>query len=338
MKKILLASITFILSLALVACADKKTETKPTDTKPTETNTITNQKEKSYKRVGNDVYFGTYPQELVSDDEKIEELDSNTSDWTSYKYYAEKEVVDYMFYKDIDTNNDGKYDYRGVKFSQFRPYLISQPGLESYSYVDDNAYEKDKTYWFKYSPIKWNIVEENSDSIMVVSELLIDAQEIYNETTSSKFDHNDGNGYANNYDLSNIRKWLNDTFYNQAFTSVEKEDIKKTSVYTDATPSKYTSGPVEDNILLLNKIEASIYYKKDEERRAKGTDYAKVQGLHVDQSITANNGFSEWWVRTPSYNSDYSTITIGTDGTVNGNGIIVNNTAMGIRVVCYLSI
>lgn len=338
MKKIILAPLAFILSLSLFACSDKKTDTKPTDTKPTETNTETKptEKEKSYIRVGNDIYFGTYPQELVIDETRIEELNSNTSSWNSYKYYADNEVVEYMFYKDIDIDNDGKYDFRGVKFSQFRPYLINQPAIESMSYVDENGYEKDKTYWFRYSSIKWNVLEESDGNIKIASELLLDSQEIYHENNNGKFDHNDGNGYSNNYDLSNIRKWLNDNFYNLAFTEVEKENIIKGNIYTDATPSKYTSGPVEDNIFLLNKNEASAFYTSDEVRRAKGTDYAKIQGLHVNSSIV-NTGFSEWWVRTPSYNSDYNTITIGTDGTINGNGINDNNTAMGIRVACVIS-
>lgn len=351
MEKIILTSITCLLGLTLVACSNKTTtkktdnttkittknttNTKTTTKKTTTSNSTTKKKEKSYVIVGNDIYFGTYPQELVIDETRVEELDSDTSAWNSYKYYADNEVVEYMFYKDIDVDNDGKYDFRGVKFSQFRPYVINQPAIESMSYVDENGFEKDKTYWFRYSSIKWNILEEINGTIMVASELLLDSQEIYHENQNGKFDHNDGNGYSNNYDLSNIRKWLNDSFYNLAFTSIEKEDIKSENIYTDATPTKYSSGPVEDNVFLLNKNEASIYYKTDEERRAKGTDYAKIQGLHVNSSIV-NTGYSEWFVRTPSFTSDYSTITIYTDGTINGNGINVNNTAMGIRVALIL--
>jgi len=344
MKKILLSSIACILGLSLIGCSNKTTtkkttkESKTSNTKTTnKTTTTTNKKEKSYIRVGNDIYFGTYPQELVIDETRIEELDSNTSSWNSYKYYADSEVVEYMFYKDIDVDNDGKYDFRGVKFSQFRPYKINQPAIESMSYVDENGYEKDKTYWFRYSSIKWNVLEEADGNIMIASELLLDSQEIYYDTQNGKYDHNDGNGYSNNYDLSNIIKWLNDSFYNLAFNEAEKEDIKKENIYTDATPSKYTSGPVEYNMFLLSENEAKVFYASDEARKAKGTDYAKVQGLHVDYSITEKNGFSEWWVRTPSYNSDYSTITIDTDGTINGNGINDNNTAMGIRVACFIA-
>ncbi len=350
MKKIILTSISCLLGLTLVACSNKTTTKKTDNTTNAKTTTnkttktvvttkkatTTNKKEPSYIRVGDDIYFGVYPQELVIDETRIEELNSNTSSWNSYKYYADNELVEYMFYKDIDVDNDGKYDFRGVKFSQFRPYLIGQPAIESMSYVDENGYEKDKTYWFRYSSIKWNILEESGMEMLIASELLLDSQEIYHNTQSGKYDHNDGNGYSNNYDLSNIIKWLNDSFYNLAFTEVEKEYIKKENIYTDATPSKYTSGPVEYNMFLLSKNEANVFYASDEARRAKGTDYAKIQGLHVNSSIV-NTGYSEWWVRTPSYNSDYNTITIDTDGTINGNGINDNNTAMGIRVACVIS-
>ena len=76
-------------------------------------------------REDNKIYFGTYPQTLVDNDSLISELNTiagtlptstNSYNWTDYNYYIEESVESYMFYQDIDYDNDGYYDYRGVYF------------------------------------------------------------------------------------------------------------------------------------------------------------------------------------------------------------------------------
>ena len=39
--------------------------------------------------------------------------------WTSYRYYLYSNVADYMYYKDIDIDDNGTYDYRGVYFTNY---------------------------------------------------------------------------------------------------------------------------------------------------------------------------------------------------------------------------
>ena len=345
MKKVLLTSLSLLFGIALVACSGKKTTTKETEkittkivtTKNTTTanSTTESKKQKYYTKEGNNIYFGTYPQVLVSDSAKISELNANTSSWTSYNYYVDGSKVDYMYYKDIDTNNDGKNDYRGVYFTSYRPYLTSDVSAAGASYQDENGFEISEIYWFEYKPIKWDILREDSEDILVVADLLLDAQEYYHEVQNGLFDHNDGNGYANNYALSDIRKWLNDSFYNLAFNQNEVTNIKTRSVYNGTTPSKYSCDNTNDNVFLLSKDEAKTYINTDEARRAIGSDYAKIQGLKVNTSIV-NTGFSEWGTRTPSANSDYNTTIIYTDGSIDANGINVNNSSLGIRPAILL--
>ena len=334
MKKLLLTSLIALAGLALVACTDKTTNNNTTTKNNSTTKPVV---ERQYTKVGNSIYFGSYPQALVEDSSKISELNSDTSSWISYGYYAKDTKSDYMFYKDVDTDNDGKYDYRGVYFTNYRPYLISQESYASLTYQDENHYEVDTVYWFEYEPIKWNILREDSEDILVVAELLLDAQEIYHEANNGKFDHADGNGYSNNYELSNIRKWLNDNFYNTAFNGKEKADIKTRTISNYATPSKYACNETSDNVFLLSKDETKVtsYFANDEARQAKGTAYAMIQGLEVNTSIV-NTGYSSWWTRTPSANTDYNSTIIYTDGSVDANGKNVNNTSLGVRPAILL--
>ena len=341
MKKLLLTSLIALAGLALVACTDKTTKNTPSTTNNTTTETDTTTQptvERQYTREGNSIYFGSYPQTLVEDTAKIADLNADTSNWTSYGYYVEGSISDYMFYKDVDTDNDGDYDYRGVYFTGYRPYLTTQEAYAISTYQDENHYEENQVYWFEYNPIKWNILREDNEDILVVSELLLDAQEIYHEAKNDKFDRADGkNGYANNYELSNIRKWLNDNFYNTAFNAIEKADIKTRTISNYTTPSKYASNETSDNVFLLSKDETKVtsYFANDEARKAKGTEYAMIQGLEVNTSIV-NTGYSSWWTRTPSANSDYNSTIIYTDGSVDANGKNVNNTSLGVRPAILL--
>lgn len=86
--------------------------------------------------------------------------------------------------------------------------------------------------------------------------------------------------YANDYATSSIRKWLNEDFYNTAFTSAQKQNILPTTLDNKAYSadySKYDSVSTTDNIFLLSHSEAKSI---DEDTRwAEGTDYAKVQGF-----------------------------------------------------------
>jgi|GEM_PF-2842271 len=281
----------------------------------------------AYKREGNYIYFGTYPQTKVTDSTIISALNkeagklpnsSNTQKWTSYKYYIKgKNNTDFMWY--IDVENSGN-TYRGVYFTSYRPFWITESSSASNSYQDEYGYYTSTVYWFKYEPIKWRILNESNGEALIFSEMAIDSQEYYPSDSTSSFSHNGGTGYANNYELSNIRKWLNDTFYNTAFTSLQKALIIQTTVDNserstnpddNATQVKsgnngYACSNTQDYVFLLSVQEVttssygfdSDYNAFDTAREKKVTDYAKCQG--ADRSIGSSysgNGF--WWLRSP---------------------------------------
>ena len=119
--------------------------------------------------------------------------------------------------------------------------------------------------------------------------------------TDIKHEHNGGIGYSNNYELSNIRKFLNDNFYSTAFNELEKELIELTEVDNSASSTysssnEYACNNTFDKMFLLSYQEAVTYYSSDEEKKAQGSDYAKSQGLYV------YNGYSYYWHRSPNHN------------------------------------
>lgn len=205
-------------------------------------------------KYGDTYYFGAYPQISVTKTQTIDKLNSiagvphdSNLNWINYGYYESSKVKDAMYYIDIDIDNNGINDYRGVYLYNYRPSR-TQNDVDSTEMKnimqDDNGYELNTVYWFKYGVISWSLKNSTSNILELYSDVIIDSQD-YNHYydvsgDSIPYEHNGGTGYANSYPLSDIRKWLNTTFYNTAFSSQQKEIIKKVSVESkEGTTSDY---------------------------------------------------------------------------------------------------
>jgi hypothetical protein len=193
-----------------------------------------------------------------------------------------------MWYIDV---SDGGATYRGVYFTSFRP---SNPAVESNSkYQRDNGYNTNTVYWFKYEPVLWRILEENNGEALIVSQMIIDSQE---------YDYENGT-YDNNYAQSTVRKWLNETFYNTAFSSVQKQLILTTEIENTASENGETEN-ISDKIFLLTiedvKNKASGFTSSSA-RCKKTTEYARVQGAYAFKRTWGTeqsyNGNGNWWLR-----------------------------------------
>ncbi|MCR4897718.1 MAG: DUF6273 domain-containing protein [Acholeplasmatales bacterium] len=300
-----------------------------------------------YTRANNKIYFGSYPQTKVTDNTLISSLNERTGalptetqlgNWTDYNYFNATNVTSYMYYQDIDYDNDGDYDYRGVYFTKYRPSYYSYNAVTTSTsndnyYQDDNDYNLGVLYWFSFDPIEWNILAESEGKALIIANLLLDCQEYYPSNSDKKKEHNGGTGFSNNYALSDIRKWLNDNFYNTAFIALEKAIIAITEVDNSAettvsSSNKYACESTNDNIFLLSYSEANDYSTL--ERSASGTDYAKCQGLRVMSS-----GYSNWWTRSPSSSSAYSAYYITSPGDLASS---YNGYINGIRPVCWITL
>lgn len=309
---------------------------------PAETITITITT-RPYTRNNNVIYFGTYPQNRVTNENLINELNglsgslptSNmTYNWTDYNYYILSNVTSYMYYQDIDYDNDGTYDYRGVYFTQYRPYIFSN-GSTTYS---SNGYNTNTIYWFSYQPVRWKILSEENGKAFLIADLILDSQEFYPSDSSSAFSHNDGTGYANNYELSQIRKFLNEVFYNTAFNESLKSLIETTTVDNSATSSisDYACNNTEDKIFLLSYKEAKTYFISDVARETNPSEYARCQGCSV---------YGSWWLRSPDDYSASCAYYVQHDGNVSNASyygyrtyLDVGVTSCGIRPACWITL
>ena len=303
------------------------------------------EKNKSYEKVDNTIYFGSYPQTLVGDTKIIDDLNSkysklpskdNLNGWIDYNYYIVFNVESFMYYIDVDLDNDNNYDYRGVYFTKYRPNATGHPSDESHTSQLYNGYLINNVYWFKYEKIKWNILEENNGKVMIITDLLIDSHEYYYYISENETEHNGGVGRSNNYELSDIRKWLNEDFYSTSFNKYEKKIIEEvlidnSSSQTDSIDNNYASNNTLDNITLLSYQEVKKYYSNSDERKAIPTDYAKCQG------IQQKSEYSQWFLRSPSGESvGHSAFSVAEEGGIFSSH--VNDSYIGVRPVIWIKL
>ena len=271
---------------------------------------------KGTEATGTIINFGSYPQSKVTDSLTISALDSVTKNWKSYNYYSgtgdlydgNMEPNDYMKYADIVFNGN---KYRAVTFSEYRPNYTGNTSSLSNTYQDDNGYYTGNVYYFKYEPLKWRVLDASTG--LVICDSAIDSQPYNNYILDADgYYWGDSNKmhYASNWEYSSLRKWLNEDFYNTAFSKLQQDRIQKlTRENKSAYNSKYDSNPTSDKITLLSYwdvLNTSYGFSSssdayDTARQRKSTDYAQCQGCYTRSDSSSYSGNSLWWLRSPSY-------------------------------------
>ena len=304
---------------------------------------------------GDIIEFGSYPQSKVTNPRIISALDGFLTDdvWVSYDYYigtdteydGKMTASDYMKYADLELNGE---KYRAVRFSQYRPTVTSDVSSEATSVQDNNGYELNTTYFFKYEPLTWTVLDPEEGYVM--SNIAIDAQayENFSYYDPDSFDSASGpmvyNGkdckyLGNDWSKCSLREWLNKDFYNTAFTAEEKAQIGKTYLdNTNTFSSKYDCAGTFDKIFTISFYDAinSDYgfdeggSRSDFARIKPATDYAMCQGAEV-VSYTGGN-IPYWWLRTTGFYGAFA-FGVAPGGWIvsSGGGYYnVNRTDMGV--------
>ena len=247
---------------------------------------------------GSVISFGSYPQARVTDSILIGQLNEQNKTWKNYGYYSgtgerfdgAMQPQAYMEYADFTFRT---VKYRAVRFYDYRPaytgYSLDNDKLHTWQ--DDNGYARERIYYFKYSELKWIVLD--ADDGLIVCQNAIDAQPFQNVVLQRGDLYYQGSGFsaklANDYAKSSLRKWLNEDFVKTAFTSSQKKNLK-------SVDSKDSSGAtIYDNVFLLTKEQAQSLMTAAN-RKASATAYAKCQGAQVSTD-SAVSGKARWWMR-----------------------------------------
>ena len=287
-----------------------------------------------YTREGDYIYFGYWPQTCEKDETVIAKLNEmagkpplprdkeNPYNWESH------EGTTYMWQKIVIYNGT---KYLGVQMNDYRA-----SGVYSLrSYIMKNGYFTLEVYWFKYEPIKWKILTTSGNSAFIMSDIALDSFSMQPDRKEENRDglyasYNNSTGvpdgtYANNWEYSFIRGWLNKTFYNEVFNNLQKEIIKTMKLDNSARSSNPNDYPkyygygekagknkfadqckdTDDKIFLLSlrDITTTAYgFNKDVKaedpaRNLQATDFAKLHGAPMN---TNDKKYVTWYTRSPS--------------------------------------
>ena len=301
------------------------------------------------------IEFGYYPQTRVTDALTISALSKLKKSWKSYGYYSgtgntsngNMTSKNYMRYTDV-IYKGGKY--RGVVFDSYRPYYTGFTSDKSKQ--ADYGYATNTVYWFKYEPIKWRVIDP--DEGLVLSDVVLDSQPFNNYLHSSGWaltpftmkcwGNSAQNYYANNYERSSLRQWLNSEFYGTAFSATQRNLIQYSEIENHAYSSRYSpfdSDTTTDKIFLLSYDDAmnpnygfSSSSSESETRMAAGSDYAKCQGLWKNDDYPS---YAPWRLRTAGERGDYVCLVSSVGGYIRTDDG-ATDTSDGIRPVMRLDL
>ena len=247
------------------------------------------------------MFFGSYPQSLVSEESLKKELSLLENGNVSGA------ILEHDFDKD------------GFK----EKYLCYESKRQLRSDVGDKI--KVGINYFKFEPIEWRILSKDSDSYFLVSNRVLDAESRATEGYKryNRIIKKDEVVY-NDYEVSFIRSWLNDYFLNAAFDIDEQNKILKIKVDNSLESAElsedklYICSSTNDKIYLLSTAEVHSHISEDDSFKeysiANATDYAKSK-ITLDDLSTDRDTFGNcsWWLRSPiNYPTQVQCVT--TDG------------------------
>ena len=247
----------------------------------------------------------------------------NSKNEIEYGFYPQTNVNDLTTTNQLNTlspNENGWYFYNGEYYVKETAKIYN---TESYKFDNGTSIVEGTDYWFKCETIKWKILKEADGNLTLLSTKLLDATNYYDSFETRTIDSK--TVYSNNYKESNIREFLNNDFYNEAF-NLGNDNVLDTLVVNEASTTnnnenKYVCENTTDKVFLLtyqDYISADYGFEsnvevKSETREAKTTDYARARGAfcNVNQNYTG-----AYWTRTPSSEYDYCTYNINSTGFV----------------------
>ena len=176
------------------------------------------------------------------------------------------------------------------------------------SSVSFGHYEQDGSWQNGSEPIVWDVLDIDGDSALLISRKLLDCVQYHSRETAVAWGNSD------------IRWWLNSSFYQSAFNESEKSCIIQSLV----------SGTL-DYVFLPNRNQVLSYGLCD--TGCDTTPYAAGRGVQIGQST----GKGCWWVRMDVTHANGNAQFVGTRGNVyDTNRVTIGNN--GVRPCIVASV
>lgn len=269
------------------------------------------------------IWFGRYPQTLVTNAQTIQSLDQA-----------------------LGWNMNGDISYKGETYRR-----VSQ-GMATGATPIDASFHWSKAspmgyVYLKWEPIKWRILESDEATAVVISDVALDDRR-YNRTDmpvtwEESTIHSWLNGYPSSMNTSG-EEWAGRGFLHLAFNDDEYSAIQESEISNPDNPDGTGGGKdTRDKVFLLSFQDVRRFNSGDASvpgnaadlrslssslaRSCRPSDYAHVMG-----ASTWTDGYCDWWLRSPGQGSD-SAIYVGADGSIQFQGGYVNYVTIAVRPV-----
>lgn len=251
----------------------------------------------------------------------LEEISDNET-IASSKYDRAIKCIDsgdyesaYILLKDI-SYKDSKEKCANIK-TKYNRILMRKAAVGNK--ITFGTYEQDNDTSNGAEDIEWLVLAKENNKILVISDKALDCQRynaIHKEIT---------------WEQCSLRKWLNDSFLNTAFSEEERALIQCTTVSADKNPQYQYRNPgnaTTDKVFLLSINEVEKYFSDINARECSPTAYAKAQGARTG----TYNGVDTcaWWLRSPGSEQSFAT-SIDDLGWVNSRGYSVSSYVFSVR-------
>ena len=156
--------------------------------------------------------------------------------------------------------------------------------------------------------IAWTVLYTDKKQSLLISKYALDAQK-YNQTF-----------IETNWKNSDIRQWLNNKFFEMAFSEKEQKAVCATNLTDEKT---------EDKVFLLSEADANKFYGYKHYRSCQVTPFAENNGAYCNEV-----GKGWWWLRTMD-KSKTNAKCVNVAGKI--ESVDVDNTDCSVRPVIWIN-
>lgn len=225
-------------------------------------------------------------------------------------------LVRYYFISESSfLHNSVQHDTSGETFVSYADKSIGEV-------IPFGAYEQDNNRENGAEDIQWIILDRQDNRIMLISKDCLDFQHYHDKLVPITWEN------------CFLKGWLNEDFFNAAFTKEEQERIVEvTNENPEHKPSHTSSGrSTNDRVFILSQQEAQDLFSDCPSRKAEPTVYAIAHNKN-ENPISLKG---KWWLRTTSFTLDHVTY-VTSEGGVSEKGLEVTDPCVGVRPVIWIT-
>lgn len=169
--------------------------------------------------------------------------------------------------------------------------------LETGDSVFLGRYEQDNNSENGSEPIEWMLLNVADGQALLLSRYALDCRAYNDEAANSSWAE------------CSLRRWLNDSFLQAAFTEEERLVILETAVKNDETTQnpewkRHAAEDTVDRVFLPSWQEVMNAFLEKDARKTTGTEYARAQGAKFLGITTIGYDETDWWLRSPGEEPD----------------------------------